>query len=111
MDVFYSIFLILLFGEKMNIRVQIFISGKVQGVFFRIETYHKAIEENVTGWIRNRSDGKVEAIFEGNKENVQRMIDFCKKGPQGAMVNKIEIKWEKYNGTFPDFKIRRSIAF
>ena len=95
----------------MNCRVHVLISGKVQGVFFRVETYHKAIEENVTGWVRNRSDSRVEAIFEGNKENVQRMIDFCKNGPKGAMVNKIEIMWEEYNGTFSDFKIRRSIIF
>ena len=95
----------------MNIRVHVLISGKVQGVFFRIETYHKAIEENIKGWVRNRSDGRVEAIFEGNKENVQRMINFCKNGPKGAMVSNIEIKWEEYNGTFSDFKICRSIIF
>jgi acylphosphatase len=95
----------------MDIRVHILISGKVQGVFFRLETYHRAIEKNVTGWVKNRSDGRVEAIFEGNKENVQRLIDFCENGPKGAIVNKVEIKWERYTGTFSDFKIRRSTGF
>lgn len=93
----------------MNSRVHIFVSGKVQGVFFRVETFYQAKNEKVTGWVRNRSDGRVEAIFEGNKKNVEKMVDFCKKGPKGAIVNSTEVIWKEYVGMFPDFQIRQTV--
>ena len=95
----------------MNSRVHIFVSGKVQGVFFRVETVYQAKNENVTGWVRNRSDGRVEAIFEGNKKNVEKMVDFCKKGPKGAIVKSTEVTWEEYIGESQDFQIFRTVFF
>ena len=90
----------------MKIMAHVFVSGRVQGVFFRSETRYKANRRNVTGWIRNTSDGRVEAIFEGEKEDVERMIDFCRRGPSGARVMKIDVRWEDYIGEFKDFKVR-----
>ncbi|MCW4015860.1 MAG: acylphosphatase [Candidatus Bathyarchaeota archaeon] len=93
----------------MNVRAHIFVSGRVQGVFFRVETRHEAMKRNVTGWIRNTSDGKVEAIFEGEKENVDGLIDFCRNGPPEARVTQLDIQWEEYTGDFNNFKIRKAV--
>ena len=92
----------------MNARAHVFVSGRVQGVFFRVETRHEATKRNVVGWVRNTHDGKVEAIFEGQKEAVEKMIDFCRKGPAGAKVTDVTVQWQTYTGEFRDFKIRRS---
>jgi acylphosphatase len=81
----------------------------VQGVFFRFHIRQKALKRNVTGWVRNTSDGRVEAIFEGKQENVHKLIDFCRNGPPEARVSKIDIYWEEYIGNFIDFKIVRTL--
>ena len=92
----------------MNSRAHIFVSGRVQGVFFRVQTRHEATKRNVTGWVRNLSDGRVEATFEGKKENIDELINFCRTGPSGAKVTKIDIQWETYVGEFKDFAIART---
>ena len=63
-----------------------FVSGRVQGVFFRSQTRHIADRYGVNGWVRNLPDGRVEAVFEGEKEAVEALIEFCKRGPSGASV-------------------------
>jgi len=93
----------------MKVRAHIFVSGRVQGVFFRVKTRYQATKSNVTGWVRNTSDGKVEAILEGEKEDVEKMIDFCRKGPRGAKVSKTEVQWKEYLREFTDFRIRRVV--
>lgn len=90
----------------MKVRAHVFISGRVQGVFFRYETRLRAIRNNVTGWVRNLPDGRVEAVFEGEREKVEAMIDFCHRGPPGAIVRKVEVKWEEPTGEFKGFHIR-----
>jgi acylphosphatase len=95
--------------RNMKVRAHIFVSGRVQGVFFRVETRYEAMKRNVAGWVRNTYGGRVEAIFEGEREDVEKMIDFCRKGPSGARVTKIDVQWEEYSGEFKDFKIRRSV--
>jgi len=90
----------------LRVRAHVFIIGRVQGVFFRHETRLRAIRNNVTGWIRNLPDGRVEAVFEGEKENVEAMIEFCRRGPPGAVVKNIEVIWESPKGEFKDFQIR-----
>jgi len=90
----------------MRVRAHVFVSGRVQGVFFRSETSYEAKRRNVVGWVRNTSDGRVEAIFEGEKEDVEKIIDFCRRGPPGARVTKVDIQWENYTEEFRDFKIR-----
>jgi acylphosphatase len=90
----------------MKIRAHVFVSGRVQGVFFRSETRYEAQRRKVDGWVRNTSDGRVEAVFEGEKEDVKKVIDFCRRGPSGARVMKIDVRWEDYIGEFKDFKVR-----
>ncbi len=89
----------------MRVRAHIFISGRVQGVFFRFETHREARRRNVKGWVRNLPDGRVEAVLEGEKESVDQLIKFCKKGPHGAKVTKAKIIFELYEGEFNDFRI------
>ena len=90
----------------MKARAHVFASGRVQGVFFRSETKHKADGHDVKGWVRNLSDCRMEAVFEGEKEKVRELIEFCKHGPTGARVTKVDFTWETYTGTFDDFEIK-----
>ena len=92
----------------MKARAHVIISGRVQGVFFRAETRNQAIKRNIAGWVRNMTDGRVEAFFEGEKEDVEKLIVFCKKGPQGAHVTNVDFHWEEYTGRFTGFKIKRT---
>ncbi|MFA4936579.1 MAG: acylphosphatase [Candidatus Methanoperedens sp.] len=91
----------------MNIRVRVFISGIVQGVFFRSSTKDKAEELGITGWVRNLADGRVEAIFEGDKENVEKIVEWCRKGPEYARVSDVGVIPEQYRGEFSGFLLRR----
>jgi len=90
----------------LKVRAHALISGRVQGVFFRSETQDKAARQNVTGWVRNLPDGRVEAVFEGEKDRVEALIEFCRRGPPGARVTRVEIKWGDYTGEFKSFGIR-----
>lgn len=92
----------------MKIRAHVFVSGRVQGIFFRSETRHEAKKHGVKGWVRNLRDGRVEAVFEGEEEAVKELIEFCRCGPAGARVTHVDVKWESYTGEFKDFKIRYS---
>lgn len=89
----------------MNIRVHVFVSGRVQGVFFRSNTRAKAQELGIKGWVRNLEDGRVEAVFEGDKEVVEKMIQWCRKGPAYARVEKVDMIIEDYKGEFNGFGI------
>lgn len=89
----------------MRVRAHVTVSGEVQGVFFRSRTRQEARAHGVTGWVKNTPDGKVEAVFEGEDEAVNALVEFCKRGPLGALVSNVEVKWEKYEGDFNDFKI------
>ena len=86
-------------------RAHVYVHGRVQGVFFRATTRDKAIALGVKGWVKNCLDGSVEAVFEGEKDTVEKIVDWCKKGPEGAFVNHIDIRWEKYSGEFDEFSI------
>ncbi len=90
----------------MPVRAHVYISGKVQGVFFREYTRNKAQSLGIKGWVRNLRDGRVEAIFEGEKEKVEEIISWCHKGSPYSKVEKVEVKWEEYKGEFNDFEIR-----
>ncbi len=89
----------------MKIRANVIVSGKVQGVFFRSRTMAKAREVGVTGWVRNLPNGKVEAVFEGNEDAVETMIEFCKVGSPRALVKDVEVKREAYTGEHRNFKV------
>ena len=90
----------------MNVRAHVTASGRVQGVFFRSRTKQEADSRDVRGWVRNRGDGGVEAVFEGEEAAVKAMVEFCKRGPVGAKVTKVDVVWEDYAGEFRDFEIR-----
>ncbi len=87
-------------------RVHLIISGKVQGVFFRYTMYQIASNCDVVGWAKNQADGKVEAVLEGNKENVEKVIEWSRHGPSGASVENVEVAREEYTGEFKDFSIK-----
>jgi acylphosphatase len=81
-----------------RIRRQAIIHGRVQGVFFRDTTRRLAVSRGVAGWVRNRPDGTVEAVFEGEPEAVEAMVAFCREGPRGAQVDRVEVSEEKPEG-------------
>ena len=86
-------------------RVHLFILGRVQGVFFRENTKKKAKELKLTGWVRNLEDKRVEILAEGEKENIEDLIEWIKKGSFLAKVENIEINWQDYKKEFKDFQI------
>lgn len=92
--------------SALKARAHVYASGRVQGVFFRSDTRDEAVRHNVTGWVRNLPDGRVEAVFEGEKKNVDKLIEFCRKGSPGASVTNVEVSWKPYTGEFESFKIR-----
>ena len=91
---------------NQKIRAHIFVKGRVQGVFFRANTCNKAQELGITGWVRNLPNGQVEAIFEGEKQKVEEIIGWAKRGSSITRVEGIEVEFEKYKGEFNDFEIR-----
>lgn len=88
-----------------NQRVHIFVKGKVQGVFFRQSTKTMAEKKNVTGWVRNLRDGRVEAMLEGKDEDVNEVVEWSHRGPTNAVVEDLQIINEKYIGEFSKFEI------
>ncbi len=88
-----------------QIRVHVFVEGRVQGVFFRAGTKEKACQLGLTGWVRNCKDGRVEALFEGAKANVDKALEWCKRGTPSATVSHIEVKVEQPTGEFSSFTI------
>ena len=87
-------------------RMHVYISGRVQGVFFRAETQRTADGFHLTGWVRNMSDGRVEALFEGEDQNVDKMLDWCRVGPPAAHVKNVLMEEEAYSSEFNSFDIR-----
>ena len=86
-------------------RVRLFIKGKVQGVFFRQALKVTAKKNNVTGWVRNLKDGRVQALLEGEDLDVSTLVEWCHAGSANARVEDIEIKNEKYKGEFSKFEV------
>jgi len=87
-------------------RVHIVIYGIVQGVGYRYSTYRKALQLGITGWVRNKSDGSVEAVFEGAREKLEEMLSWCREGPSGAYVSEIKVQWEEGDERYNNFEIR-----
>jgi len=86
-------------------RIHAFISGRVQGVNFRWNTKVAADKLGIKGWVRNLDDGRVEVIAEGDNERIDKFIEYLKKGPVLARVDKVEIAEEKFKNEFYEFKI------
>jgi acylphosphatase len=80
------------------IRRRVVLHGWVQGVFFRDSTRQRARQHGVAGWVRNNRDGTVEAVFEGEADAVERLVSFCREGPRGAQVERVEVADEVPEG-------------
>ncbi len=91
----------------MSIRVHVFIKGRVQGVFYRVWVRTQAERLGLTGWVRNLTDERVEVVFEGPKDKIEKIISKCKIGPSVAGVKQVDIKWEKATGEYTGFEIVR----
>jgi acylphosphatase len=89
-----------------NARAHLFIDGRVQGVFYRAFTRELAHNLGLDGWARNLRDGRVEALFEGEKDIIQKAIQACYAGPPGARVTNIDVQWETYTGDEKGFSVR-----
>jgi len=89
-----------------NARAHLLISGRVQGVFFRAFTEEAARKLGLGGWVRNTSSGEVEAVFEGERKDIEHAIDLCYKGPPASRVTAIDVRWEDYTGEFKSFSVR-----
>ncbi len=88
-----------------NQRIRFFVTGKVQGVFFRQALKVVAKKNNIFGWVKNLKDGRVEAVLEGNEEQVSRLIEWAHVGPANARVEDVEIRNEKFTGKFSKFDV------
>ena len=86
--------------------VHLIILGKVQGVFYRASCQEVAQRLGLTGWVRNLSAGEVEVLVQGEKEKIEKLIEWCKKGPAGAMVSDVKVEWKKQMEDLSEFIIR-----
>jgi len=92
-------------------RAHLYISGRVQGVNYRYYSKLQADSLGIVGWVRNLFDRRVEAIFEGDEIMVEKMIDWCRKGPSAARVDNVDIHWEEPTGEFSHFEIKRTFGW
>lgn len=89
-------------GQK---RIHLVVRGRVQGVFFRASAQREARQTGLTGWVKNRPDGAVEMIVEGEEDYVKDFLAWAQAGPTTARVDKVETKWRSYTGEFSNFRI------
>ncbi|MFB6171367.1 MAG: acylphosphatase [Haloarculaceae archaeon] len=89
-----------------RVRAHVFVSGRVQGVFFRATTRDVARDRGVDGWVRNLDDGRVEAVFEGDRDAVEAMVEFCHTGSDRARVADVEVAYGDPEG-LSGFEVRR----
>lgn len=87
-------------------RVHVIISGRVIGVCFRAFVQDQAKKLGLKGWVRNTKDGRVEIVFEGEKDKLDEILRLCKIGPEASFVESIDIHEEKYTGEFFDFELK-----
>lgn len=87
------------------VRAHVFVEGRVQGVNFRAYTRDRARQVRVEGWVKNLSDGRVEAVFEGSRSAVQNLVSWCYSGPTSARVDRVQVQWEQPTGKEGGFSI------
>ncbi len=90
-------------------RAHLYIDGRVQGVFFRGFTQDLAESLGLKGWVRNLRDGRVEAVFEGDKKVIEMAIKQCYIGPPASRVTNIEVNWQQYTGEEKEFTVKHTI--
>lgn len=86
-------------------QVQMIVRGRVQGVFFRAATQREARRLGLTGWVRNRADGSVEILAEGDEGQLRQLGMWAEKGPSAARVDDVNVRWRAYSGDYPEFRI------
>ena len=86
-------------------RVNIIVRGRVSGVFFRAATQREARRLGVTGWVKNRGDGSVELVAEGEEESIKEIISWSHHGPSAARGDNVDVRWRGYTGEFFEFAI------
>jgi acylphosphatase len=87
-------------------RAHVFVSGRVQGVFYRATTREQARDRGVDGWVRNLDDGRVEAVFEGSADAVEAMVEWCHEGSSRARVDDVDVEYSVPEGV-EGFEVRR----
>ncbi len=87
-------------------RIHIFVTGRVQGVFFRQSARVMAIKNNVNGWVSNLDDGRVEIVAEGEESNINNLVVWCKTGPANSRVDEFELFEEHSTNEFENFEVR-----
>jgi acylphosphatase len=92
---------------KQPARVHLKINGQVQGVYFRASTVEQARRLRVTGWVMNCPDRSVEVVAEGEREQLENLASWCRRGPPGAQVKEVRAEWETSKGEFQSFYIKR----
>jgi len=90
----------------MTARAQVRVEGRVQGVFFRQSTAEMARQLELCGWVRNLSDGSVEALFEGERSRVEQATAWCRQGPPRASVSEVTVRWLDGPAEYADFAVR-----
>ena len=88
-----------------DVRAEVIVNGQVQGVWFRAAAVEMARSLHVRGWVKNRRDGSVEAIFEGPSDPVQQAVAWCHHGPQLAQVERVDVRWKDATGEFAAFTV------
>ncbi len=86
-------------------RIHLVVRGRVQGVYFRASAQREARQLGLTGWVKNRNDGAVELVAEGEEDQVKDLLAWAQSGPSTARVDRVETRWRSYTGEFPDFRI------
>ena len=89
-----------------TVRAEVRVSGRVQGVWFRQSTKNTAEQHGVNGWCQNSPDGSVEAVFEGEKNAVEAVVNWCKRGPDMAHVDDLQVEWKTPTGESDRFQVR-----
>ena len=90
----------------MNHRVNLLITGRVQGVFFRGSTHKEADKLGVNGFVRNLPDGRVEVVAEGEQVAVEKLVAWCHQGPRGARIDKVDVSKISGDNIYREFNIR-----
>jgi len=86
-------------------QVQLTVRGRVQGVFFRASAQREARRMGLTGWVKNRQDGSVEMLAEGEEDGLKDLLAWAHHGPSASRVERVDVRWRSYTGEFPDFRI------
>ena len=86
-------------------RIHLLIRGRVQGVYFRASAQREARRLGITGWVKNRPDGAIELVAEGDEDAIKELSSWANHGPSAARVDQVDIRWRGYTGEFPEFQI------